>query len=516
MKTLRKIKSHPYRFAAAALIILAGLYYTFFYRREPEPATVEVARGTVTQIVSVTGKIVPATSVDLSFERAGRINKIYIDVGDKVKEGEILLELDNSELLAQLQQAEASVAAEEAKLAELRRGSRQEEIEVKRAELAKAKQDLNNQYLNVPTVIQDAYNKANDAVRNQVSALFTGDKELNPQLSFFVSDVQKEIDAENQRFAMSATLNSWKANLDQLDLSSTPTAMESALTEAKKNLLDIRSFLDTLMAAVINSTSISSTLRDTYIASVTTARANVNSAITAVTNQEQIISSQKLVVKKIENELNLQLAGAAAEEIAAQEAKLEQARANANLYRAQLAKTQLYSPISGTVTKQNAKIGQTVAANSPLITILSRNRLQVEAYLPEADVAKVKVGNTAKITLDAYGEEVVFDGRVTTLDPAETVIEGVSTYKTTIHFLEEDERVKPGMTANVDIFADRREGVLYIPQRSVAVRNGEKYVRVYRQGKIEERKVETGLRGTDGNIEIISGLKEGEKVLRLP
>jgi macrolide-specific efflux system membrane fusion protein len=82
--------------------------------------------------------------------------------------------------------------------------------------------------------------------------------------------------------------------------------------------------------------------------------------------------------------------------------------------------------------------------------------------------------------------------------------------------LNEDERVKPGMTANAEILTDKREGVLYVPQRSVVTRNGQKYAQIYRNGKIEEKIVQTGLRGSDGNIEIISGLNEGDKILRLP
>lgn len=516
MKIWRKFKSHPYWGALIILAAAATAYFGFFSGKNAKPQTVEVMRGNVVQEVSVTGKVVPLTDVELSFEKSGRVSKIYVKVGDRVKEGDLLLELDNSELLAQLRQAEASVSAEEARLAELRRGSRQEDIEVKKAELAKAEQDLTNYYLNAPTIIQDAYNKANDAVRNQVSELFTGDKELNPRLSFSVSSAQKEIDANNQRLAASGTLNSWKTNLDKLSLSSPAEAMDEGLSQAKNSLLSIRSFLDTLMDATVNSTSLSEALRDTYIASITVARTNVNSAITSVTGQEQAISSQKLVVKRIQNELALKLAGASPEEIAAQEAKLEQARANVGLYRAQIAKTRAYSPIAGTVTKQDAKIGQIVAANSPLVTILSQNRLEVEAYLPEADVAKVKIGNPVKITLDAYGEDITFEGKVVTIDPAETVIEGVSTYKTTIHFLSEDKRIKPGMTANTDILTEKHEGVLYIPQRSVATRNGKKYVQVYRDGAIEEKAIETGLRGSDGSVEVISGLNEGEKIISLP
>jgi len=101
------------------------------------------------------------------------------------------------------------------------------------------------------------------------------------------------------------------------------------------------------------------------------------------------------------------------------------------------------------------------------------------------------------------------------IDPAETIIEGVPTYKTTVEFLLPDERVRSGMTANMDIIGERRSNVIAVPQRAVFTRGSEKFVRILgADGKTSnEQKVETGLRGSDGNIEILSGLNEGERVV---
>lgn len=93
------------------------------------------------------------------------------------------------------------------------------------------------------------------------------------------------------------------------------------------------------------------------------------------------------------------------------------------------------------------------------------------------------------------------------------MIEGVATYKTTFQFTKEDQRIKSGMTANIDILTDKRENVITIPQRAVVSQNGDKIVKISEGENIKEVKVKTGLRGSDGNIEILEGVGEGDKVV---
>jgi multidrug efflux pump subunit AcrA (membrane-fusion protein) len=96
------------------------------------------------------------------------------------------------------------------------------------------------------------------------------------------------------------------------------------------------------------------------------------------------------------------------------------------------------------------------------------------------------------------------------------MIEGVATYKITMQFVKKDERLKSGMTANIDILADERENVFYVPQRAVLSKNGDKMVKILsdeKSGAITEVAVKTGLRGSDGNIEITDGIREGDKVI---
>ena len=82
----------------------------------------------------------------------------------------------------------------------------------------------------------------------------------------------------------------------------------------------------------------------------------------------------------------------------------------------------------------------------------------------------------------------------------------------------ENPAIKPGLTANVTIKTQTRENVLVIPQRSIVYRGSKKVVLVIKEGvpEPEEREVTTGIRGTEGLIEILSGVSEGEQILASP
>jgi len=96
------------------IIIIAGAIAGYFYfgrKSAPKYEFTEVERGDITQTVSVTGQVKPAESIDLAFDRSAKISQISVVVGDKVKAGQIIATLDNSEIRAQLTQAQAAYKA---------------------------------------------------------------------------------------------------------------------------------------------------------------------------------------------------------------------------------------------------------------------------------------------------------------------------------------------------------------------------------------------------------------------
>ena len=165
----------------------------------------------------------------------------------------------------------------------------------------------------------------------------------------------------------------------------------------------------------------------------------------------------------------------------------------------------------------DVKVGENVVANQDVLGIIS-DGFSIKVDISEADISKVSVEDTVRITLDAYGDDVFFEGSVVDIEPAQTEISGVVYYNITILFDGEADayEIRSGMTANVDILTDRKENVLVVPRRAVLTQDGKKIVRVVtdtEKGIFEERDVETGLSGDDGLVEIVSGVEEGEEIV---
>ena len=181
-----------------------------------------------------------------------------------------------------------------------------------------------------------------------------------------------------------------------------------------------------------------------------------------------------------------------------------------------MAKNNLRSPITGIVTKQSAKEGAIVGANENIVSVISEGEFEIDALVVEADIIDLEVGDKATLSLDAYGEDVLFEAIVIDIDPAAELIEGVANYRTTLEFVEgveSDERIRVGMTADIDLVTAEREKVISIPQRAVIFKEGKKVVRVLEGGVLREVEVEIGITGGRGQIEIISGIEEGDVIV---
>ncbi len=498
-----------------AVILILGIGGYFWYRQnDGSPYEVVAAKiMDLRQEVSVTGRVEPVQSVELSFEKGGRVRSVNVKVGDRVLPGAVLMSLENADLYANRDQAAADLKAQQAVLDEYRRGTRPEEIAIYEAKVSSAQSNAIDAASNLIDKIADSYTKSDDAVRNKADQFFISPRGSNPQLSFSISDSALESKIEQGRFVIEGILMLWNASL-----ASTEADIPGALIGAKDNASYIRAFLDDValgLSTLSPSGALSQTTIDGYRTDISTARTNINTAIANLTAAEEKLRTAQAAHTVAERERALAQAGKTPEEIAAQEARVLQAEAKVRSAEAEIAKTIIRAPIDGIVTEKNIDPGETVSSNVVMVRILSASGFKVEAFVPEVDIAKVKEGDSSSITLDAYGSDVSFAAIVSRIDPRETIIDGVATYKVTFGFVEKDDRIRAGMTANIDIRTNGRTGVLTVPQRAVRTDGGKKYVDLLgADGKMRTSvEVETGLKGSDGNIEIISGLSEGQDVI---
>lgn len=485
-------------------IILIGSWLTFRVKNELPQNTAVVKRSNLTQEVSVIGRVKPAKTLDLSVEKSGRIQEISARVGSRVSRGALLVEIESGNAYASLLEAEA-------RLAELKRGSRPEEVAVKEAELAKYEQDLLNTYDGIIDTAIDSFSKADDALHTKTAGIFSGFKTTSYKFTYQICDSQLENETTTLKTKTENDFDVWRAEIaTATSLSKEGTTQKVLLFQTGTHLEVTKILLENISSTLTLDCTVSLATLDTYRANINTARTNINTAIATINTKKQSIASLERTIEKTKTELALLHAGTAQEVIAAQEARVIGAQKELNKYK-------IYAPISGMITAIEAHVGEYANASTPLVSIISDASFEIEAHIPEADIAKIHIGEQAQITLDAYGDDVLFEGSVTAIDPAETIIENVPTYKVTFFFTKSDPRIKSGMTANIDVRTARKDSVLTIPQRAIISKNGTKFVLlVNNDSSTTEVPITTGLRGSDGTIEVMEGLKEGDVIIATP
>ncbi len=250
-----------------------------------------------------------------------------------------------------------------------------------------------------------------------------------------------------------------------------------------------------------------------------------NSLETAQTQGEQQITSAENQVETTKKslevaraQLNKAESPARQEDISLAEAEINQAQASLALIEEKIRNSIITAPKNGKVTKLNFEPGEQISMASPVVQMIAGQSLKIEVNISEVDITKIEAGDRVTLTLDAFSEDKKFYGQVKTIDPAETIIQDVVYYEVSIDFTDNNtslEEVKPGMTANVTIHTEQKSGVLVVPSRAIIEKgDGQKIVRVPAgPDAIEEKPVETGLRGDNGLTEITRGLQEGEEVI---
>jgi RND family efflux transporter MFP subunit len=175
----------------------------------------------------------------------------------------------------------------------------------------------------------------------------------------------------------------------------------------------------------------------------------------------------------------------------------------------------IVAPIAGVVGSVSTQEGETVAAglNAPtFVTVIDLRRLQVDAYVDEVDIGKVRSGQKAVFTVDAFpGRE--FAGEVAAIYPKAVIQDNVVNYDVVIEISTPfGGLLRPDMTASVTITLDERKGVLAVPAAAVVRERGKTLVRVVRGDRSEAREITVGWKD-GGWVEVVRGLTEGETVL---
>lgn len=180
-----------------------------------------------------------------------------------------------------------------------------------------------------------------------------------------------------------------------------------------------------------------------------------------------------------------------------------------------LRQTVIRAPVQGTIGSVSTYRGETIAASlaSPtFVTIVDLDRLEVQTYVDETDIGRVREGQAVTFRVDAFpGREL--DGVVDAIYPKAQLVNNVVNYIVIVGIRDNQGLpIRPEMTAHVTFLLDRREGVLAVPRGAVVRQSGRTFVVVRKGLEWVEQRITTGMQTTQ-SVEITSGLEEGQTIL---
>jgi HlyD family secretion protein len=542
---------------------------------QPEYVTDTAKRGDLRQTVEAVGTVISDRDLNLQFGISGIVSNVYVKEGDKVRAGQKLAQLRAGGMGADIASAQARVAQAEADLREMEAGARPEDLAVTEAEVANKRASL--------AAAKESLRASEDAVKNGETQLELLKAEVNTALSGYVSTTKAAVTqklatvqsslaaidgAFNNNDLLDAVIKNNPSGFDDLraaiaavqkDINLLYGVAASAQTPSETLAMVDRATVDitnastaatrayTFVSSLQESSSFSSSDRETYKSQLSTERDAIQTAVSGLASETKALrdagagyASQiaaqdaSLTAAKgsrdranadiatFEAALRIAEAQLALKRAPARETDIASARAVLNQYRAALARasadfanTVVVAPVAGTITKVPVKVGEFTPSGAA-ITMLGEAPYRIEMYVSEIDVPKIQQSQSGSVKLDAFPGEY-FTLVVSQLDNASTDRDGVSKYRVRLDFLDQEEskRVKLGMTGDAMIITGFSKDVIYVPIRSVLERDdGSEYVRVLVDGEIEERDVQTGMEGEGSTIEVL-GVKEGETVIVL-
>jgi HlyD family secretion protein len=332
--------------------------------------------------------LVPAREANLAFVGGGSVAKVNVTVGERVKAGQVLVELDNTLLQLEVEEAERN-------LREM----------TSPAAIAAAEEVLAN--------AQETYDDAKKKVDSIKSR--HADNATIDYLEAQVTLTQDALDRAREMYKQTGRLSK----------------VDPARAKATTNLYNAQKAYNNALASLDWYTQLPSENE------VALTNAKLDSATAA-------LQEAKWYLAELKGE------SIPADSTGAQLAQLQQARDNLKAAQDRFDQSRLVAPISGVATQVNVIAGEYAAPGKVLIVLSDVDQLQVQTSdLSERDVPKVKIGDPAVILIDALGEE--FNGTVLSISPLATVLGGDVVYEVTLAFDEQPAGALAGMTADVTI-----------------------------------------------------------------
>ncbi|MGD8238074.1 MAG: efflux RND transporter periplasmic adaptor subunit [Armatimonadota bacterium] len=501
---------------------------------DAEAATLETAeRG-----LEVTGTVEARLGQDVSPELGGRVTRVFVDEGDFVRRGTTVVQLDDDVYQAQLRQAQAALKAARAQLRQAEHGTTLTD-EQTRATIAQARAQVDGAQAQLEKA-RTATTLKDETSASQVQAAQAGLEAAEAQLR----EVRRGAREQEKRRA-EATVDQARAVVDQMErgvqqrrrlVEAGALSMEqftTYLTEFKVRKAQYESAKQALDLIEEGATADQIAAAE---AQVRAARETVNQAVSgrAETDmrqhdieaaQAQVEQARELLAIAFANARQVQVRE---EDVEAADAAVQQAQAQIDLIRLQIDKTRIAAPLSGIVSARNVEpgdlVGPTVGGVSAaagalgglgggggggLLRIVDIASVDIEAKVSEKLITDVKVGQAARISVDALPGKT-FSGTVSEVDIES--LPGQRSFHVTVRVANPQSLLRPGMFARVTLVLETIEHAVMVPTDALVDKDGRTVVYVLGEdGLVRERAVETGM-AKEAKTQVIGDVRPGDSV----
>lgn len=382
-----------------------------------------------------------ADMLTISPEIAGRVTALPVDEGAEVRAGEILIQLADDVLNAQVDLARGKLAEAQAMLAKAQAGSRRETIEVGQAQLALAE------------AARDAAKQAwldAQALRDRPQALEVQIAAARAQA--VVAQKEYELSLLQRDLAEQA----WQDYGETSDkLASVPPAYRPSLPAEYYGI----PYQWAQALAAVNAAQTNRDAAQTALNNLLRQRANPQTQQVQVDAAEANYQASEAQVAVARAALNGVTAGATDEQIAAAEAQVDVAQAALEAAQLQLSKATVTAPVNGLIMASSLHVGEMAAPNIAALTLANLDEVTLTIYVPGGDLGKVSIGQSVDVRVDAFADRTFGGSIVHISDQAEYTPRNVRTsdertklvYAVKIKIHNPDHVLKPGLQAEADL-----------------------------------------------------------------
>jgi len=499
MNSLKKLYikagQHPIKSAIIITLIAAGaLYVTNRTVTDEAPVEAEKNLPQVTlstaetfaggDSVSLLGNVRAFTEAAVTTERAGRVTRVNVTLGQVVRAGQVLATLENAAESASVVQAEGSYEAAVAAKAQAQAADARDTVGVNESQntLTSAQNTAVNAY-------KSAYTTVNGIVLNNIDTFFTLPNGQIPGLR--LDGVGDTGYLNDERVNYQRLLPEWQNKANALTVNSN---IPSALAEAEANIDRTITFVDTFIRLFNRQSGNGGRYSD---AELQTFSSNFTSLRSSLIATKGSVESAQVALDNARDAGTRADISTSVSGVPAADAQIKQALGSLRAAQANYAKTVLRTPISGTVNAIDLKAGDFVGSFAEIAKVANNNALEIVTYVSDKERDFLSVGDTVSI-------EGEYEGRVSQIAPA---IDS-KTRKTEVRITTENTNIKNGQTVTVakEVSASSTKSTaVIIPLTAVKFEIQDGFVFTVVDGKLVQNPVKLGtVRGN--SVEITEGL----------